>query len=398
MTVCEAYILHLTKSMPIKISEKVKTFRKSHTVLSCLTSAGSFAAPDFVGTIPLDSVRFRRLHPTDSTTIFDQADDYQENASLSVSEQAPHEKSRSSSRKSAAGTVPTAFGSSAGHSFGKPQRDCVSETSLLSQLALPGGLESRSVSTKDESLMTGKRDRGESIGQSMRDREIFHKILERKAESSIQGENEAQKKLSEIEADVEIRRWEQRSSEIALHESYRELETQRLQLLQANTWDNAQSERISLCGELEMRNKLFQESRTKDCQEIEELRRRCCEESDRARQAKLDELSVMQQRDPQTVSQLLAQMRESQDKVNSLSDAREFHDPETAGSSGASHVTSPPLTNPSYRTVPRRDSGLPPETLNMMGTSDVFERLPAREGQPQNFSKNHGIWHLLLVE
>ena len=47
-----------------------------------------------------------------------------------------------------------------------------------------------------------------------------------------------------------------------------------------------------------MRNKLFQESRTKDCQEIEELRRRCCEESDRARQAKLDELSVMQQRDP----------------------------------------------------------------------------------------------------
>ena len=72
------------------------------------------------------------------------------------------------------------------------------------------------------------------------------------------------------------------------------------------------------------------------------------------------------------MSQLLAQMRESQDKVNSLSDAREFHDPETADSSRASHVTSPPLTNPSYRTVPRRDSGLPPETLNMMGISDVL--------------------------
>ena len=98
------------------------------------------------------------------------------------------------------------------------------------------------------------------------------------------------------------------------------------------------------------------------------------------------------------MSQLLAQMRESQDKANSLSDAREFHDPETAGSSGASHVTSPPLTHPSYRTVPRRDSGLPPETLNMMGISDVFERLPAREGQPQNISKNHRIWHLLLME
>ena len=41
-----------TRSMPIRTSEKVKTSRKSHTVLSCLTSAGSFITPDFVGTIP----------------------------------------------------------------------------------------------------------------------------------------------------------------------------------------------------------------------------------------------------------------------------------------------------------------------------------------------------------
>ena len=198
MTVCEAYIFPLTKSMAIKTSEKVKASRKSRTLLSCLTSAESFITPDFVGTIPLDSVGFRRLHPTDSTTIFDQADDYQEKASLSVSEQVPHQKSRSSSRKSAAGTEPTVFGSSAGHSFGKPQRDCVSETSLLSQLAGPRELGSGSVSTTDESLMTGKRDRGESIGQSMRDRENLHKILERKAESSIQGENEAQKNCQRL--------------------------------------------------------------------------------------------------------------------------------------------------------------------------------------------------------
>ena len=52
MTVCEAHILPLTKSMPINTSENFKASRESHTVLSCLTSAGSFAAPDFVGTIP----------------------------------------------------------------------------------------------------------------------------------------------------------------------------------------------------------------------------------------------------------------------------------------------------------------------------------------------------------
>ena len=46
MTVCEAHILPMTKSMPIKTSVKVKASRKSHTVLSCET-------PDFVGTFRL---------------------------------------------------------------------------------------------------------------------------------------------------------------------------------------------------------------------------------------------------------------------------------------------------------------------------------------------------------
>ena len=161
-----------------------------------------------------------------------------------------------------------------------------------------------------------------------------------------------------MEADEDIRRWEQRGSEIALYESCRELESQRLQLHQANIWaGNAHRARINVCGELEMRNKLFQEKSHK------------YEESDRARQAKLDELSMKQQRNPQTVSQLLAQIRELQDKVNSLSNARAFHDPETASNSGASHVTSHPLTIPSSGTVLGRDSGLPPDTRDIMGVS-----------------------------
>ena len=41
--------------------------------------------------------------------------------------------------------------------------------------------------------------------------------------------------------------------------------------------DPAQREKINLCGELERRNGLFRENRAKDCQEIEELRRICCE-------------------------------------------------------------------------------------------------------------------------
>ena len=56
-----------------------------------------------------------------------------------------------------------------------------SETVFLRQVCFLNwrGLGSGSVSTTDEPLMTGKRDRGESIGQSMRDRENLHKIRER---------------------------------------------------------------------------------------------------------------------------------------------------------------------------------------------------------------------------
>ena len=69
----------------------------------------------------------------------------------------------------------------------------------------------------------------------MRHREHLHKDLESKAESAIGGENEAQRKLSDVEADLEIRRWERRISDVALNETFRELESQRLQLHQANT-------------------------------------------------------------------------------------------------------------------------------------------------------------------
>ena len=87
-----------------------------------------------------------------------------------------------------------------------------------------------------------------------------------------------------------------------------------------------------------MRNKLFQESRAKNCHEIEELRRICREETDRARLLRIDELSMQQKRNPTAASQLLAQIQDLQNEVNSLSDAREFYDPES-GSVPRSQLT-----------------------------------------------------------
>ena len=60
--------------------------------------------------------------------------------------------------------------------------------------------------------------------------------------------------------------------------------------------------------------------------------------------------------------QLLTQIQDLQNKVNSLSDAREFCDPETVSSSGTTHVPSQPSTIPRPRTLPCRDSGLPHDT------------------------------------
>ena len=75
---------------------------------------------------------------------------------------------------------------------------------------------------------------------------------------------------------------------------------------------------------MELRNRLFQEDHARDCQEIEELRGACCKETDRARQARIDELSLHQERNFTTAGQSLAQIQELQNKINSMSDAREF--------------------------------------------------------------------------
>ena len=75
---------------------------------------------------------------------------------------------------------------------------------------------------------------------------------------------------------------------------------------------------------------------------------------------------MQQERNHSTVSQLLTQL---QNRVISLSGAREFHDPETASSSGVSHVPSQTLFIPCPRGMFSRDSGLPLDTRNLLDTS-----------------------------
>ena len=85
----------------------------------------------------------------------------------------------------------------------------------------------------------------------------------------------------------------------------------------------------------------------------------------------------------------MAQIRELQNKVISLSDARELYDPESGSSSGATHVPDRTSAIPSPRTLPRCDSGLSRNTLNGTGiTGNVFERPSAQEGVSSTIFSN----------
>ena len=86
---------------------------------------------------------------------------------------------------------------------------------------------------------------------------------------AIPGESAAQRILSDGEANLEIRRREHRKSEFGLHETDRKVESLSMELHQANQWaDEAQREKINLCGELEMRNRLQYECQVRTSEEI----------------------------------------------------------------------------------------------------------------------------------
>ena len=149
----------------------------------------------------------------------------------------------------------------------------------------------------------------------------------------------------------------------ALQESGIQLHSQRRELHQAiQSTDQSQREKIFLCTELEMRDRALQEDHTRSYQEIDELKKMCCTEAESAKPLRSDGLSTQKETSESSVNQLMVQIQELHDTVNSLNDAREYHDPETASSSGLSHVPSEPLRIRSPRGLISRDSCLQLDT------------------------------------
>ena len=63
-----------------------------------------------------------------------------------------------------------------------------------------------------------------------------------------------------------------RNADIALYDTGRQLQSQRIKLYQANQLtDQTRREKSWLCDEQEMKNRAFQEDRARNCQAIEEF-------------------------------------------------------------------------------------------------------------------------------
>ena len=112
---------------------------------------------------------------------------------------------------------------------------------------------------------------------SLKDKAHLQKMLERKFDSA----RIAQHRLYEAEAQVEAKNWEKRNPDIAYHEinnlnDFNSIAPSK-SMGRSRSEREREREKISLYGEL-----------------IEELKSICCEEADRARQAKIEELQFQE--------------------------------------------------------------------------------------------------------
>ena len=178
---------------------------------------------------------------------------------------------------------------------------------------------------------------------------------------------------------MEIQNLERRNSEYALFESQRELESQRQQSLKANQWaDQAQRQRIHLCSELEVKNRLHQECSARSCQEIEELKRRCYKDENEVTQQKMNEYTMQHDQETRRMSLLRDQVRKLQERLEFIEVSKIFQDPDSPSSFGSAHVSHQALITRSSR-KPSRESRTHRNTReNMSIPGNVFDRQPAR--------------------
>ena len=166
--------------------------------------------------------------------------DIERDPKFAVSEDSDNLPQRAvSSQGSVATTVPALMNGS----FSCTRKQVQEYESIIGSLS-----STRKPVQSDESLASVERKSSRrQVDQKLRgnpmsmERQSLHDYLGGKAEMAIRGKSAAQRRLPDAEADLEIRRWEQRESEFASYKAHRKLKSQGMELHQANQWaDQAQ--------------------------------------------------------------------------------------------------------------------------------------------------------------
>ena len=167
------------------------------------------------------------------------------------------------------------------------------------------------VSSLLRSMSKGKRDRNQHVVQTLRNRQHLHKILERKAELATRGEQPAQQRLYEAETDVEV--WSTGRREIQILLFVRSIRSSSPKDYSNNRLING----LTRLREINKENWKWGIDSTEKIKEKIAEKLKNWEETDRARRARNDELSLRQERNHTTVSQFLTQVQDLQNRVNS---------------------------------------------------------------------------------
>ena len=283
----------------------------------------------------------------------------------------PHSGASRSSKQTAASRLPTMLGS-LGASLWKQRPDSVDSRASIQALNVDRECV---VSTVFSSHFKGK-DRDQNVVHSSTDRNL-QTTLDPKVDSAVRGERMAQPKLYEADAEVEAGNWHRFS-----------WDQSRIWISTISaTWADQAQRTKSAC----MENWNWQIDSSKTIMQDIAKKLKNWEELVAKKQIEQDKQELMNCLciKTTTVSQFLTQIQDLQNKVNSLTDAREFYNPESGISSGATHVPDQTSTILSPRTLPRCDSGMPRDTQCGTGiTGNVFERPRAEEGHSSTICKN----------
>ena len=312
-----------------------------------------------------------------------------------------HSGASSSSKFTAASRVPTALGSW-GNCLWKQMADYESVDSRSGIRETGANLDRESVvSTFFSSQSEGKRDRDQNVVHSSRDRKSPQNPWTEKLTRS----SEEREWL--IRNCIALRQKLRR--EIGKREILTSLFKSSIKSLNLNDFSDIRQvdgqimlrEINSACMETwNWEIGSSQEDHARDCRGIEELRRNCCEETDRAKTSNgwwIFCASREECHDRESIVDSDSGIAEQ--SGNPLPDARGFYDPESGISSGATHVPPsppPPLPPPpcysEFQNLAALRFWIAAWTQNGTGvTRNVFERPPAQEGLPSTIFHNTGL-------